>query len=100
MLNAIRKNVLTRQPIWLLDALYYTRSSLSTDPRDKIFALLGLTFDGRHFVPEPNYMGSVADTFTDFATSLVLSGEPVDFIYLRSASRGAAEGDLPSWVPD
>ena len=99
-LKAIRKNVLTRQPIRLLDALYYTRSSLSTDPRDKIFALLGLTFDGRHFVPEPNYMGSVADSFTDLATSLVLSGEPLDFIYLRSASRGAAEGDLPSWVTD
>jgi hypothetical protein len=47
-LREVRADVLARQPIHLLDALRRTRSSLATDPRDKIFALLGLTFDGNH----------------------------------------------------
>lgn len=100
MLRNIRTMVLTRQPIHLVDALHHTRSSLATDPRDKIFALLGLAFDGKHFVPEPTYMGSVSDSFTEFATSLIESHEPLDFIYLRSTTRGVMDGKLPSWVPD
>lgn len=99
MLRRVRAEVLSRQPIHLLDALYRTTSSLATDPWDRIFALLGLTFDGSHFVPEPSYFGSVSQSFTEFATSLLKSNEPLNFIYLRSANRKVA-GDLPSWVPD
>ena len=95
----LRNDTLARQPVRFLDALYRSRSSLSTDPRDKLYALLGLTYDGRHFIPEPNYMNSVAESFTDFATALIEGGEPLDFIYLRSASR-RNNGELPSWVPD
>jgi hypothetical protein len=82
-----------------LDALRRTRSSLATDPRDKIFALLGLTFDGNYFVPEPSYMDSVSQSFTDLVTALIQGGECLDFIYLRSGNR-KVDGELPSWVPD
>ena len=99
MLRGVRKDVLSRRPLELLDALRRTRSSLATDPRDKVFALLGLTFDGRHFVPEPNYIDSVSTSFTDFATALIRSIEGLDFIYLRSANR-KLDDKLPSWVPD
>jgi hypothetical protein len=44
-----------REPIHLLDAIEWTIETLSTDPRDKIFALLGLCHDGPTFVPVPNY---------------------------------------------
>ena len=95
----LRKDTLARKPIKFLDALHRSRASLSTDPRDKLYALLGLSYDGRHFIPEPNYMNSVAESFTEFATALIESGESLDFIYLRSASR-ENDGKLPSWVPD
>lgn len=95
----LRDDTLARKPVRFLDALHRSRSSLSTDPRDKLYALLGLTYDGRHFIPEPNYMYSFAESFTDFASALIEGGELLDFIYLRSASR-KNDGDLPSWVPD
>jgi Heterokaryon incompatibility protein (HET) len=95
----LRRDTLARKPIRFLDALHQSRASLSTDPRDKLYALLGLSYDGRHFIPEPNYMNSVVETFTDFATALIEGGELLDFIYLRSPNR-RNDGRLPSWVPD
>ncbi len=47
--------LLERKPISLLDALVWSEIALATDPRDKIFALLGLCHDGATFVPVPNY---------------------------------------------
>ncbi|KAM5350277.1 hypothetical protein ACJ41O_006782 [Fusarium nematophilum] len=99
MLRQVRADVLNRQPIRLLNALHRARYSLATDPRDKIYALLGLAYDAQHFVPEPSYMSSMVDTFTEFATSLLTNGEPLSIIYLRSGRR-KVDGDLPSWVPD
>ncbi|KAE9373802.1 hypothetical protein N431DRAFT_291494, partial [Stipitochalara longipes BDJ] len=78
----IRKDTLARRPIGLLQALHRSRSSLSTDSRDKLYALLGLRYDGRHFIPEPKYMNSVAEVFTDFSIALIESGELLDLIYL------------------
>ena len=96
-----RQESISRKPIHFLDALHRSNTSLSTDPRDKLYALLGLTFDGRHFIPEPNYMSETTQIFTEFTTALIAGGEPLDFIYLRSAKRKVSFfNNLPSWVPD
>lgn len=39
----------------LPQAFLETRSSLATDPRDKVYALLGLACDGNDLVPTPTY---------------------------------------------
>jgi len=44
-----------RRPISLLEALIWSRPAQATDPRDKIFALLGLCHDSSTYVPVPNY---------------------------------------------
>jgi hypothetical protein len=98
-LREFRGDILSRKPISMLDALLRSRCSLSTEPRDKLYAILNLAFDGKTFIVEPNYMSSVGECFIDFATALIEHGEPLDFMYLRSANR-TNEGDLPSWVPD
>jgi hypothetical protein len=66
-----RTDKLTRQPISLLATLYRSQSALSTDPRDKLYALLGLVFDGDHFIPEPNYNLSKEETYTTFILALI-----------------------------
>lgn len=43
------------QPIGLLQAIQWSRYALATELPDKIYALLGLTFDGPRLVPIPNY---------------------------------------------
>jgi Heterokaryon incompatibility protein (HET) len=86
-------------PIRLLEALYRSQSALSTDPRDKIYALLGLVFDSHRFVPEPNYNLSKEETYTNFSLALIKHRLPLDFIYLRTSNRRTNDS-LPSWVVD
>lgn len=87
------------RPINFLEALYRSRSSLSTNPRDKLFAILGLSYNGKNFIPEPNYMYSPEVIFTEFMSALIKSPAPLDYIYLKSARRRNSN-KLPSWVPD
>jgi hypothetical protein len=94
-----RTDKLNREPISLLEALYRSQSALSTDPRDKLYALLGLVFDGDHFIPEPNYNLSKEETYTDFSLALIKNMFSLDFIYLRSSNRQIHDS-LPSWVVD
>src|SRR6266513_466530 len=58
-LREFRKDIVDRKPISILDALLRSRSSLSTVPQDKLYALLALAFDGKSFIIEPNYRTSV-----------------------------------------
>ncbi|KAL2686953.1 hypothetical protein Neosp_004500, partial [[Neocosmospora] mangrovei] len=81
------------------EAIRRSRSSLSTDPRDKLFALLGLSSNGKDLIPEPNYINSPEEVFTEFTVALIKSYAPLDYIYLKAAHRTVGE-DLPSWVPD
>lgn len=98
MLREVRKNISRGKAMSLLDVLHRTRHCLATNPRDKIFGVLGLASDARRFIAEPSYKGSFSDIFTAFATQL-LSHNILDFIYLRSANRRVDKA-LPSWVPD
>ncbi|KAK2758642.1 hypothetical protein FQN54_003332 [Arachnomyces sp. PD_36] len=90
---------LSIKPVSLLELLYRSRSACSTDPRDKIYGLLGLAYDSHVYVPEPNYNLSVEETYTKFSRTFIEKGYPLDLIYLRSSRRGIHES-LPSWVVD
>jgi hypothetical protein len=57
-----RNDRLNTKPVRLIDAISRSRHALSTDPKDKIYGLLGLAYDGAIFIPEPNYRQSVEDT--------------------------------------
>jgi hypothetical protein len=94
-----RMDKVNREPIRLLDALHRSQFTLSTDPRDKLYALLGLAFDSDRFIPEPNYHLSKEETYTDFSLALIENKFPLDFIYLRSSNRQVYDS-LPSWVVD
>jgi len=94
-----RNNRLNTKPVRLLEAIYRSRYALSTDPKDKIYGLLGLVYDGVAFIPEPNYRQSVEDTYTGFSKALVKKGFPLDLIYLRTSHRQTSNS-LPSWVVD
>lgn len=101
----------------LLDLLLMSRGLGATDPRDKIYALLGL---GKHDI-NPDYSMSPESVFTDFAlqtignvtqelakqeaAGLALSSHDREvrraIIMLACAGRTNQElPGLPSWVPD
>jgi len=69
----------------------------STDPRDRLFALHGLSIDGHARKSEIDYALSVEQVYTNFARHEVLHRKQLHFLCCATL-----EGNygLPSWVPD
>jgi hypothetical protein len=98
-ISSFREDKLARKPITLIEALYRTRHALSTDPKDKLYALLGLAYDSTNFIPHPNYNLTKEEVYKRFTIALLENGYRFDFLGLRSAQR-EVHGALPSWVVD
>jgi hypothetical protein len=72
----------------------------ATDPRDKIYALLGLATDKdelRELGLVPNYAHSCQQVYANFAIASFKQGQ---LSILSLCQYPKAQRDLPSWVPD
>jgi Heterokaryon incompatibility protein (HET) len=99
----------TRDPIILLKVrraaqpspLIYLMRSLrhfqATDPRDKVFALLGIAVDTKELGLRPDYRKSCKEVYTDLARTLIQHGY-IELLSLCEFSKQIS--GLPSWVPD
>ena len=84
-----------RQPLReLIRACRYRRA---TDPRDKIYALLGLMGDGRNNLLQPDYTKPVAEVYAHATQHFIIQSESLDPI---CGWQSLGRDDLPSWVPD
>ena len=81
----------------LLSRLSLTRGLAAKDPRDKIFAALGLMRDNA-YLPDPDYKSRYPVVFRDWAAKMIeiIGGLDV-FLYTQYSLR---HEDIPSWVPD
>ncbi|KAG4429435.1 hypothetical protein IFR05_015087 [Cadophora sp. M221] len=85
----------------LMDVLARFRFTESTDPRDKVFALLGLASDTLGI--KADYSTDVNEVFTDAAVRIINERENLDIIcqsQWQSFSNPKRRQGLPSWVPD
>jgi hypothetical protein len=74
-----------------------SKSAQATNPRDKIYGLLGLAPDAPELAIEVDYGRKVDQVFTDTAKALLQH----DFTDVLSWCRfPKPQPDLPSWVPD
>lgn len=92
-----------RKPEDLLELAELFRSNAATDPRDKIYALLGLAsalktdrFASRI---DADYIINTRDLFVGFAR-LVISGPSALRLLRNVHDLGEQSFNLPSWVPD
>lgn len=80
-----------------------TRCLLATDPRDKIFALLGMADDEqgkfRAMGIRPDYGKSVQQVYTDLTGRFILNGS-LELISSVECNKITRIKGLPSWVPD
>jgi hypothetical protein len=76
------------------ELLIIYRKMLATDPRDKIYGLLGFVMDFRGL--QPDYTKSIKEIYCT-ATLRLMRGT-ADLSYLGQACSN--NPDLPSWVPD
>lgn len=85
-----------RQP--LRDLIRECRYRRATDPRDKIFSLLGLMGDKLNAYLKPDYSKSVREVYANVALHFIAQSESLD--PLCSWQTFGRQNELPSWVPD
>lgn len=99
---------LAKQRVDFYNLLCETRLFEATDPRDKVFALVGIpTVDtdpeGSYCFVEPDYSKTTEEVFMDVAKR-ILAGKP-DSLHLLGAVQYQPHGckstaSLPTWVPN
>lgn len=72
-------------------------SVYSSDPRDRVFALLNLAADKDHFDTFPDYSMSVQEMYKETARKMLLQGDIDVLLYCQTPKKIES---LPSWVPD
>lgn len=86
----------------LLSLLHISRNCLSTDPRDKVYGLLGLVGERVQSLIKVDYTQSVEEVLTRTAEAIIVCREDLDILAYASVSQGPKheDGSLPTWVPD
>ena len=78
----------------LLSLAYLYCGRESTDARDKLYALLGLSEDMDF---EPDYRLSVVDVYARFVTACIKRSGKLDILNFAGLGN---QKDIPSWIPD
>jgi hypothetical protein len=86
----------------LLTMLDMTRNCSSTDPRDKVYGLLGLTGERLQGLIPVDYSQSVKEVLTRTAAAIIISREDFEILtYASSTPRTShTRNSLPTWAPD
>lgn len=86
----------------LLQLLTRHRYAEATDPRDKIFALCGISVDSGSDDAriEISYRKPLVSVYTDTAFNIMVKDQNLDVLSLAAHLHGSDDPDLPSWVPD
>ncbi|KAE8444356.1 hypothetical protein EG329_000666 [Mollisiaceae sp. DMI_Dod_QoI] len=83
----------------LIELLQRFRSSQATDPRDKVYGMLGLAEEAFRKRLKIDYEKKVADVYTDVAKTLIMHSRDVSFL-ADCFYRPEELSDAPSWVPN
>ncbi|KAJ4311623.1 hypothetical protein N0V94_007851 [Neodidymelliopsis sp. IMI 364377] len=82
----------------LSSLLWNTWDRASTDPRDKVFAMLALVGETDNISMAPNYGKSMVQVYREVARDIMVRQGQMDILLAASGVDG--DDSLPSWVPD
>jgi hypothetical protein len=83
-------------PTNILTVLHSTQEAKCTDPRDRLYAILGVVKDTTDI--QIDYAKSIPDVYREWAMRRINRTASLDI--LGACADSARENDLPSWVPD
>jgi hypothetical protein len=83
----------------LLQLLELCSYAESTEPRDKLFALLSLASDAGDPMLDPDYVSPLEDVMLRYAQVFVERGNTMNLLYRAGTSKNSIPG-CPSWIPD
>ncbi|KAH8645843.1 heterokaryon incompatibility protein-domain-containing protein [Xylariales sp. PMI_506] len=89
-------------PLDLLRLMWMTRTLDATDPRDKIYSILGLVSkqEAEILNLRPNYGMSIEDSYLEAATKVMWESKTLDILTTDRMENPRQHLALPSWVPD
>ncbi|KAI8950746.1 HET-domain-containing protein [Xylaria longipes] len=95
----------TAEAIGLGQLLYYSRFFEATDPRDKVYAVLGLwrytRSNGESYIDiRPDYNKDISDVFIEATIAAINESGNLDILSLVEGTSSERVIELPSWVPD
>lgn len=97
LMDSWRAEIHQGKEIELFKLLQYAHGCQSTDPRDKVFAVLGLmTNPGFHFVPDYNL--TVADVYRKVVLEYIRLYQNLDIFSCAWLNTFDNEADLPFWL--
>jgi len=102
-LKAIQESVRSEGPAdTFLDLLVQLRVRDASDPRDKIFSVLGILGNGVNMLNiTPDYTSSPSTVFKTTAERLLFESRSLDILGVASTNQHETSTiPLPSWVPD
>ena len=98
VIERLRQENLARCKERLVELLPTSRELKCSDPRDKIYGILGLTSDATEIAFQPDYTLPVAEVYKKVTKFLVESRGRLDI--LANIAFPSSITSLPSWVPD
>ena len=84
----------------LMTLLCYARSSKASDPRDRIYAFLGLSHKGYKIIPSYTPKNTIFHTFVGVAKAIVEHHDDLKILSHVNTGRDLLGCYLPSWAPD
>jgi len=81
----------------LLELMLTHKSKKSTDPKDKVFALVGIS-SSRHTFGDIDYSLSMRETYTHTIKHIISTSQKLDVICVKQ--NDLPRFNLPSWAPD
>lgn len=84
----------------LLTMLHMTRNCSSTDPRDRIYGLLGLVGERLQSLIQIDYSRTLEEVMTRTAAAIIICREDFDILAYAALRLRPTHKSLPTWVPD
>jgi hypothetical protein len=99
--DSLRKGKSTRRRVFgLKEVLDHSRRCQTSDPRDKIYAFLGLADKGYNIVPNYSWENTIVHLLLHTALKIIAFEGSVDILEHVRHGREKLGHLLPSWVPD
>lgn len=84
------------------EVLHWSRTNISTGPRDYVYALLGHSSAtvGADLIIEPKYNISLKEVYTNLVANTVKRTNSIHILAFVDHGKKLGTSGLPSWVPD
>ncbi|CAG8972515.1 hypothetical protein HYALB_00001207, partial [Hymenoscyphus albidus] len=96
-IQRFRRDATSNRPLHFVDAIARSQASLATEAHDRLFALINLCYNGKEFIPVPDYNQEIEELCCEITMAAITSFKSLDVIVFLGSSTISYRG--PAWQP-